>query len=210
MSLLAKPGCKQNTTDPLFVSEEPFFFGWPINFVWVQCLQSPNIIRLPQTYPQFLPPLCLLKLKFVLNLDEHFSIQRSEGRSSNRNGFYWRVGKKLCLARVPLQDSDVNIDVHITLSLVRKWRHTFTRTGLAYHTFTRPPLRRSHSLSLFFQTSESMIYGIPFQKILESIKSVRASASLIGQYSDVPKFTWKLVSPPITTLGTWIELLVHL
>ena len=69
MSSLAKPGHKQNTTHALFVFETAGFFVRPINFVWVQYLQSPNIIRLPQTYSQFLPLLCLLKLQFVLNLD---------------------------------------------------------------------------------------------------------------------------------------------
>ena len=71
MSSLAKPGHKQNTTHALFVFETAGFFVRPINFVWVQYLQSPNIIRLPQTYSQFLPLLCLLKLQFVLNLDEN-------------------------------------------------------------------------------------------------------------------------------------------
>ena len=69
MSSLAKPEHKQNTTNALFVFETAGFFVRPINFVCIQYLQSPNIIPIPQTYSQFLPLLCLLKLQFVLNLD---------------------------------------------------------------------------------------------------------------------------------------------
>ena len=56
-----------------------------------------------------------------------------------------------------------DVDVHTSKSHFHSSGSDVTHLlvrGLAHHTFTRPPLRRSHSLSLFFQTSESVIYGI--------------------------------------------------
>ena len=67
---------------PFLFSRLQFFFVRPIHCGWVEYLQSPNIIRLPQTYLQFLPHLCLqlLNLQLVLYLDVKLYIQWSGGR----------------------------------------------------------------------------------------------------------------------------------
>ena len=77
------------------------------------------------------------------------------------NGFDWRIGKKALSSLTGVLSNStsgipcIRSHFHSSGSDVT---HLLVR-GLAHHTFTRPPLRRSHSLSLFFQTSESVIYG---------------------------------------------------